>query len=192
MPAQKLPDINTAIIKHRNDAINAFVSKNYPLVKISLSSINALLPEEYKVEVNTEKYNKLIEEQNFVFCETCQEDIPRKTIQEFEQDYSLTEQFMLQEKKRWVWICPKCENQEDHKFSKFTVQKMQAPYYLKCIPSAPIRLGLRNRYTFDNEMANWTEIAFSEIESQISIFRSDYQTQQASDGLDEIEEKEEQ
>ena len=185
----KLPDINTAIIKHRNDAINGFVQKNYALVKVSLSSINALLPEDYKVEVNTEKYNELIEAKNFVFCEKCQEDIPRKDIMAMEMEYSPVEQVMTQQKKRWIWICPKCENVEDMKNSKFTVQKLQAPYFLKVIPESPQHRGLSNRHTFDHEFGIWFEIAMSEIESQIGVYRGDYQAQQTTDGFDKLDDE---
>lgn len=190
MAASKLPDINTALIKHRNDSINGFVQKNYALVKVSLASMNALLPDPYKIEVNTEKYNDLIESKDFIFCDFCKEDFVRKTIEVWEMDYTDIEQALLQERSRKVWMCPKCHKLENLIGSKFTTEKLQAPYFLKIIPSPPIRLGLRNRYTFDHEFGAWFEIAMSEIESQIGIYRGDYQAQQSSDGLDELDENE--
>lgn len=185
----KLPDVNQAIVKHRGDAITGFLQKNYNMTIISLDSIIALLPEEYKVEVNTEKYEMLSKETNMIFCEECQEDIPRNIIKTFDLDFSYTMQIILNKKSRRVWICPKCDQVSDMEGSKFKTKKFQDPFYLKIIPSPPVRKGLLNRHTFDSEFAKWFDIALSEIESQIGIYRADYAAQQSDDGLKELEEE---
>lgn len=191
MAASKLPDINTALIKHRNDLVNGYIQKDYTLVRVSISAINALLPEPYKLEINTKKYLQLIEAKNFIFCENCQEDIPRKDIKVMNMEYEPTVQILIQQKERDVWLCPKCEKFADLIGSKFTSEQLQIPYYLKVIPESPVKRGLSDRRSFDWIFGNYVEIAVSELESQIGIYRTDYQAQQSSDGLDEVDETEE-
>ena len=184
----KLPDVNQAIVKHRGDAISAYSQKNYNMVIISLDSIIALLPDDYKVETNSEKYQELTKEKNLILCEKCEKEIPRDNITTFDQTLPHIEQILAGKPTQLVWICPECQNVLDLEGSKFKVQKFQNPFYLKCIPHPPKRRGLINRCSYDEEFSTWLDIAMSEIESQIGLYRADYAAQQNDDGMKEIEE----
>ena len=56
----RLPDVNTAFIKHRNGAIEGLGSKNFDKVFGSLYSWNALLPRTMLEDEITPKYRVLI------------------------------------------------------------------------------------------------------------------------------------
>ena len=59
MPQARLPDINTAFIKYRNEVIAAIKRKDYDNMHGSLNGINGLLPTEYQVIISNTKYEEL-------------------------------------------------------------------------------------------------------------------------------------
>src|SRR3990172_10303663 len=67
----KLPDINAALVRHRSAALAALKENDHHGAIISFDSMIALLPEEYQIEINTEKYNQLVAEKRTIKCDFC-------------------------------------------------------------------------------------------------------------------------
>lgn len=199
----KLPDINAAIVRHRSSALSAYEKGNKTLAAISLSSINALFPDEYKVEVNTDKYNQLTTDQKLITCGFCKEvtketivdpetntsheerseipsRIPFKEIELYDMLQDNLESFISNQKFVKVWECPKCNNLNKFDKKSLVTIKFAQPAYFKVIPSPPSKKGIRNRKNYEYEFDKWFDIALSEIESQIGKYRADYMAQQES------------
>ena len=186
----RLPDINSAIVKHRTNALSAFSTGDWPSCIISLDAIIALLPEDYKIEINSEKYKEILADRKTIDCDKCQTQNILNDVKQFDLELEWMEQILIDQKTKRVWICTKCEKTNDMQFEKIKTVKYNQPYYLGVVPFPPIKgRGISKRNSFDSEFAEWFDIVVKEIEQKVMLFRSEYASQQASDGLpSEIEE----
>src|SRR3990167_2370765 len=135
----RLPDINTAIIRHRNNALQCFAGNDDVGAALSISAWNALMPDEYKVEVNTIKYNKLVAEKKTISCDYCKEDIPYNEIEFYDILLSRFESFLTGKKWKKCWRCKDCEKENTVNLAKIKIIKFQQPDYIKIIPDPPQR-----------------------------------------------------
>lgn len=191
----KLPDINGALVRHRNAIMNAYDSGDFTKAGISFEATIALLPEEYKVEINTEKYNQLVKDRYKIVCTGCmmnvqykvddetrikqeQSEFPRSEIKPFEVLVPDIERLITGKKTVLVWQCPSCGIVKPLKGSPTKLIKFHQPSYFKVIPDIPSRKGFFDRTGFDTKFKEWYDIAFSEIESQIGLYRAEYAQQQ--------------
>lgn len=177
----KLPDINAALVTHRKAALNAYDRGDYAKAAIAFQDIIALLPDEYKVEINTEKYNRLIQKKKKIICDECKEAFERSQIIPYELTLSNLDSLILQVRTALVWECPKCKNVRPLEGSNTQTVMFEAPYYFKVIPEPPRRRGLEDRQGYLYHCKKWYEAVFKEIESQIGRYRADYAAQQDSD-----------
>lgn len=174
----KLPDVNAALVTHRKSALNAYDMGDYAKAAIAFQAIIALLPDDYKVEINTLRYNELVKKKKKMICEECTEAFERSLIHPYELTLSSLDALILQMPKTLVWDCPKCHATRPMDGSKTQTILFQAPYYLKVVPEAPTRIGLEARIGFQYRCRKWFDIVFKEIENQIGRYRADYAAQQ--------------
>ena len=183
----KLPDVNAAIVRHRSLALEGFKSNNAELSIVSVESINALLPaieggKNYKVEVDTEKYNLLKGETKEIQCNKCKTENLLNTVKMYTLNLDWLEEIFAKKKNQRMWICGNCKKSNVYSQQDITVTKNGEPYFYKVMPAPPGRQnGIRGRMTFDLEFQRWFSIAMPEIESQIGIYRSEYMSQQESE-----------
>ena len=184
----KLPDVNSAIVRHRSLALEGFKSNDPELAIVSIESINALLPapldgsKSYKVEVDTEKYNLLKAETKEIHCNNCGTENLLKSIHQYDLELDWYEQILSTVQIQRMWICGSCKKQNVFNVDDITVTKNGEPYFYKVMPAPPKRhAGIKGRMTFDSQFQQWFSIAMPEIESQIGIYRSEYSAQQESD-----------
>ncbi|HSA77210.1 MAG TPA: hypothetical protein VLE02_06680, partial [Nitrosarchaeum sp.] len=119
----KLPDVNAAIVRYRSQALESAKTGDYDMAIISLSAINADLPEEFKVEVNTDKYYSLVKDRKYLLCTACTEidNNPKSEnygqkkptecilsdVQQFDVEMDWKEQILSGKKTKRVWVCTK-------------------------------------------------------------------------------------
>ena len=175
----KLPDINAALVTHRNAALHAFDINDFTKATISIDAMNSLLPEDYKVEVNTDKYYNLIKSKHKIKCWNCVEVYERNQVQPYEMLLSNIDELILNKKKIWVWYCVKCGSIQPLEGSQTTTEVFKQPFYTGCIPEPPIRKGLHDRLGHVTKIREWFDIAFKEIEAQIGLYRTEYASQQS-------------
>ena len=179
----RLPDVNTAFIKHRNGVIEGLGSRNYDKVFGSLYSWNALLPKnlnddgtpKYRVQISDILYNKLTKLESYAICGHCEQETDFSKLKVFEMIAPLVEGVVSGNKTNKVWICPKCK--EDNKLLDTVISetKLKEPYFLGVVPKPPRRQdGLNDRFSYDRKIKQWAWNFISELEEKSTQFREDY------------------
>lgn len=200
VPQAKLPDINNALVTHRLSAISSFKRRDYDSCKTAIFSIIALLPESYKVSISTQEYDTELATIQLIICPNCQAKSQTLTdadgnktstynpprlvdVRKVEVYHDPVDQLLLDTKRSKSWICPDCNithllNQN----TQYAKSAPQNPYYAKIIPSPPLRTSFFKRVGFSQEFSHWFQIAMTEIENQIQLYRTEYISQnQAAD-----------
>lgn len=179
----KLPDVNAAIVTHRNQMLHAFNEGRYNTVITSWSAINSLLPEGYKVKIDDHLFQKLIQENKIIICpnKDCTSNAEGgKRIKFDDADFhqvllNPVRNLILQKKYESIWICPSCKTENIFSPKQIRIQKYEEPYYLEVIPSPPKRhFGISDRPMYDTQFRNWYITALNELESKIGKYRADY------------------
>ena len=180
----RLPDVNTAFIKHRNNTIQALDSKHYDKVFGSLYAWNALLPPMLEEDEKTPKYRITISDQDYdeatktvtkAICYHCEEMTDYQKINIFELYQPLTVQVLSDKTHFKVWICSHCH--KDCKLENTTIAETskKEPNYLGVVPKPPRRKdGLHDRGKFDRKVQQWAWTFISELEQKTAQFRDDY------------------
>ncbi len=176
----KLPDLNAALVRHRSAALAALHEGDYHGAIISFDSMIALLPEDYKVETNTEKYNQLVAEKRTIKCSFCPATPLFKDIHLQKLLLTSITQFITDDDFINVWECIACGSTNEYNPESITITKYEEPSYFKVVPSPPTKRGTKNRMIFDYEFKKWFDVVMTEIEYQIGHYRADYQSQQGS------------
>ena len=200
----KLPDVNAAIVRYRSQALESAKTHDYDMAIISLSAINADLPEDFKVEINSDKYHSIVKDRKYLLCTVCtetdanpkSEDFGKKKptecilseVKQFDMEMDWKEQIITGKKQKRVWVCTKCERVNDMNVKNILIKKYQEPFYTKVMPRPPVqKRGIQGRNSFVNEFRKWFSIALSEIESQISRYRTEYAAQQDQEEVNILE-----
>lgn len=170
-----LPDLNTAWIMDKREFLNALRQKNYSVVYWSLSSINAAMPEKYRVEISDQKYNAELKKDLLVKCTHCDTELNQKNIIVKSKLKSGTLALLTENKTEKVWECSNCH--QDNILSKTPMiqLKLQEPFFLKVIPSPPSRKGsLIDKIDFHRKFTAWAYLFYTEISHQMSKLRTEY------------------
>lgn len=181
----KLPDINARLVRYLNTALNAYDTKDYIKAAIAFDGSIALLPVEYKLEIDTQKYTDETSKKYTIECRECNEQHERNDVQAYELLLTNIDRLILLNKTMYVWDCPKCGHSQPLDGSRKRVKIFKEPQYTKIIPEPPKREGLHDRVGYSHRYWSWFAIVIKELESQIGLFRADYAAQQDSDIVDE-------
>ena len=181
MPQAKLPDINAAWVRYKNYALECIDKKNYPGAVAAVNGINAMLPENYRVKIDTDNYKELTQDNIFVVCTDCEKRfkyddirIMNLIIPRIFNKPSVTER---------VWICTSCNFHNKVANTKMIKQVHEKPFYYKVIPEAPEQMdGILNRKKYHNEMTKWLYNSLEELDHQLGKYREEYKP------IDELDE----
>ena len=190
----KLPDINGAIVTYRKAILNALDNGDFQKAAIVFDDLISLMPEEYRVEINTIKYNKLKESKYNIVCTECKMDVqtlidgqtkiekqlsefPRKDIRPFEILLPDMESLIIGEKTIMVWVCPNCGKIKPLKDSPTKLIKYHDQSYFKVIPEPPVRRGMHDRLGSMQRNLEWYNTCSREIEHQVGLYRAEYAQQ---------------
>ena len=144
----------------------------------SLMAINAILPEDYRVEVNTSKYNRAISDSVTIKCLACDVEQSYDGVHTFELYLPADQQIITQKKYAPAWRCGSCSKVTLWSVTKTIVKQFEKPFYVKVIPAAPGQTGMISRIGYQEKVKRWFSIALEEVEHQIGLYRADYQSQQ--------------
>ena len=180
MPQARLPDINTAFIKYRNEVIAAIKRKDYDNMHGSLNGINGLLPTEYQVIISDARYHELTRTDIQYLCKTCTAnskqpvEIPKEQIDVFELYPNAMQRLIFGGTSEQVWNCPRCRTTHRLKETNISVTKLQDPYFIGVVPAPPNKKeGLMDKLIFDKKVVAWAWQMLNELEHKMAKFRDD-------------------
>jgi len=189
MVQAKLPDLNNYWIKYHDIGIHSLYNKNYAGVVACIYNMNALLPDDYRVEINTEKYNELSQDKLMVVCSNCNTEIVYNEIRVYETFLSTLQSMIQNARTERVWNCPKCNEVNQFARTKKIKNHHKNPFYYKVIPEPPIQKdGLTGRHAFHNKMTSWFFTSLEEIDHQLGLYRKEYEPEGERDDIIEGEE----
>src|ERR1700746_2807554 len=163
-----LPDLNTAWIMDKREFLNALRQKNYSVVYWSLSSINAAMPEKYRVEISDQKYNHELKKDLLVKCLHCNAELNQKSIRITSKFKSRILSIITESKSEKVWECSNCHEDNILSQTPMIQVKPQEPFFLKVIPNPPSRKGtLVDRMDFHRRFVSWAYLFYTEISHQM-------------------------
>ena len=174
----KLPDVNARLVRHMNEASNAFDKRDFSKAAIAFEQSIALLPEEYQPEINTAKFEELSSEKHNIICDRCKIETKRELVHPYELLLSNLARLITNKRKTMVWKCLSCKHVRPLVGSQTKLIKWYQPNYFKVIPEPPSRQGLHDRIGFEAKFEKWYDIAGKEIEHQIGLYRTEYAAQQ--------------
>ena len=161
-------------------AIANLASEKYGQCTTALYAINALLPEEYRVKISNEEFEKYTKQYPIYACFRCK--LESKHISVFERITPLIEGILFGRPHDEFWTCPRCFIDNRLSQTDITQEVLDKPYFIKVVPDPPNRKdGLMDRTNFHNKFIKWAETLLIELESQLSKFRSDNWTKGGDD-----------
>lgn len=133
------------------------------------------MPKEYQVKVSDDLYaQKLEAEKLLVHCKHCNEDIDYRVIKKIQVLCTPSEQMLLMQTRKNVWICPLCQKENLTGKSEFIKAKLPNPYYLGVVPDPPRRKdGIEDRFVFIKKIEHWCWNMLGELEFAAAKFRDD-------------------
>lgn len=171
----KLPDINAAWVKERTYFFTCRDMHNWSGMILAIYAMNALLPDEYRITVNTRKYKDLSDAKIGYVCNHCKEEIPENMIKIRKAIAPLIISYVSQAQTVIFWSCPKCNKENLISQTRQIKETLEKPYYLKVISEAPERKrGIQDRRSYQTEVLQWSGIFFQELEHQLGMYRADY------------------
>lgn len=191
-----LIDVNTGFIKHRNGLTSALLSYNYDAAIGSLYAMNALLPNEYRISVDTTEYNQKVKGNLQVLCRYCittttrdEKEYTEPTPTDYDQIKILNifqtgfDRIVTKKKYEKFWVCHKCKKQNRLFDSEFNQIVLKEPYFLKVVPAPPSRMsGLVDRATFHSKFERWARTFLAELEAEAGRFRAEYKPKKGDRG----------
>ena len=194
-PQARLPDVNTAFITYRREAIVSIKSYDHRSCYGALSCINSLLPEKYRIKLDTMQFNEESKTDFIYCCIHCTRQTAQSKIDIFDYVLDSCEILLTDEKTIKMWKCPECC--ELNKLSDTIVIKdmLAQPSFLHTIPLAPERKnGLLGRSKYRKDFSKWAWNFLYELEERMAQFRDDNwskdQEYQGPDDVDTSEEEE--
>lgn len=180
----KLPDINSAIVRHRTGCLAAMAQLNYSLASTEIGAINALLPEDYKVKEDSEEYDKIIKSQDVLICDSCQKENEYNGIVFYFKAVPISIQLLYSVQTVEVWECSYCKAINPKDGSNRIIREKQNPFYTGYMPKVPKVSHFGNKLQYKFQFEKWFDIALNELEHKIGLYRTDYAAQQDGDGAE--------
>lgn len=176
MPQAALPDLNTAFIIYRREAITSLKGKRYDACFGALYAINGLLPKEYRVKVSTKLYEEKTNLDIMAVCYHCKAESNYKEVVIHDVLVPLIVKMITGSVTEKVWDCSKCL--KSNKLNKTDILEpiLEEPNFTKMMPKPPERKnGLLDRVSFHREISRWVWTMIDELEAQMSNYRREYQ-----------------
>ncbi len=177
---------------------------NYNGSYAALNNMNALLTEEYRINVSTDAYNSFEDEVTLCKCKFCKmdreeiihegEEDERKKIVKVPTEFRFSsikiikviapfiDSILTGKESELVWYCPECKAENKVSETEKPKVKRERPYYRKVVKDCPTRqAGITGRMTFDTEYDSYAWNFSEELENTLSKYRIEYIAQNGHD-----------
>lgn len=197
-----LIDMNSGWYKHKTEVNDGLKTRSYNQVLGALDALNALLPDEYRIIVDSEEYDERIKANLVALCKHCNTDYPDPTDKtKFIEGPTQTEHSKLKrlrlllssfdqlaegKKYDYFWCCEKCQGLNQYSKTRFKQKVLKKPYYLQLVPEPPIKhLGIEDRASYHNKFENWARNFLAELNASAQRFRQEYKPKEGEEGFGE-------
>jgi len=188
MPQAKLPDINNAWVRYRNYGLESIDSKNYSGAVAAIFEIIALFPENYRIEINTEKWNEMEKDTIIFICGGCSKENNRNEIKLYDLILELTVSMVSGLQHETVWKCLGCDYRNRLLNTEVIKSQLKNPHYNKVIRDPPNRKqGVMDRVGYDNLMRRWFFESLAETDHQLGKYRDEYRPIDEEEELTNLE-----
>jgi len=171
----KLPDLNEYWKKYHEKGDAALQRYDYESCVNAFDCMDALMPEEYVIEVNTTKYEDLLKNNDFVCCKNCNADSNWNDVKVIDLFLPLLESIIVKSSTYKAWICLECKYENKLSETKLNKTRLKKPYFFKIIPEAQkVPIGLERRTQFNTKMNFWWHNAKAEMDHQLALIRQEY------------------
>lgn len=186
-----LIDMNSGWYKHKTELNEGLRTRNYNECEGALDELNALLPDEYTVLIDTELYNEKMKGNMVALCNHCttkyddpaNKEKPKKGPTRVDVEKMEKQELLLPSMDRMIygketdtfWTCPGCHKDNRLSETRFKRSVLQKPYYLKVVPEPPKhKPGIDDRTNFHYKFEKWAHRFLTELNKQARQFRHDY------------------
>lgn len=171
----RLPDVNTSITKYRTDVLHSLRAKRYTECTEQLYLLNGIMPEEYRIDISNERFEKITENKTIATCYKCSAETNilemKKRTYFFESDMQL----LLGKSSREEILCPECNTWLVIAKVNFALHQTPPHQIIKIVPEPPTRMSAKmSPNTFHIHYEKWALRLLREIEAGASLWRQDY------------------
>tara|TARA_B100000676_G_C18016667_1_gene810078 strand:- start:847 stop:1467 length:621 start_codon:yes stop_codon:yes gene_type:complete len=206
LPQSRLPDINHAFVAYRNKFNAAMDQRNWKTATGCLTTMNSLLPLEYRVRVSTEEYEKLSKTKKYKKCLRCNEESEDEITPVQKILTNSMSDFLLGTKSERLWNCPKCNEWNKISNTPRINQVLDSTMVFGVVTEPPVRdMGIVKikpdplvpeqipsaRRRFEIAIERWLWSFNREIEERVAQYRDDnwQKEQQMQEEIDTSMEK---
>ena len=150
--------------------------------------MNALLPDEYRLEINTEKYNALTHNTKTIICQECGIEFDFIDVEVVQALNSFMDFTISGRRYDKVWYCPTCSYKNKISSSQMIVTERENPFFYKVIPNPPKIRQHIVQIDLHEAMTEWWFNAKSEIDHQLAKLRTEYSQDGEYDDTEEDDE----
>ena len=171
----KLPDLNEYWKKYHEKGDAALQRYDYEACVNAFDCMNALLPDDYRIEVSTTKYEELLTNNDSAVCNNCKKEINWNKTKVIDLILPIFESILAKSSTYKAWVCIECEYENKLSETKLNKTILKKPYFFKVIPEAlKIPSGLERRTQFNTKMSGWWHNAKVEMDHQLALIRQEY------------------
>ena len=144
----------------------------------ALNDMNAFLPDDYRITINTQEYEKLMNMKIGYICNSCQKESDHTIIEIKQVLAPMIVNYISGQTMKTVWICPECKKENLLSQTKLIEEKLAKPSYLKIVPEPPKKgIGIYNRRAYKVKIEKWLENYDEEISHQLGLLRQEYMSE---------------
>lgn len=148
---------------------------HWPGAITALNDMNAFLPDDYRISINSQEYEKLINMKIGYICNYCKKESPHTLIEIKQILAPMIVNFISNEEMKTVWFCPECKKENLLSQTKMIEEKLAKPCYLKIVPEPPKKgIGIYNKRAYKTKIEEWLENYDEEISHQLGLLRQEY------------------
>lgn len=190
MGQARLPDINTAFTKYRNEITTSLKSDDYDNLIGAVYAWNGILPDmldddknpKYRIIISDLEHSKRTKTSVTIFCYECDDNneapFEYEKIKVFDVLLPFIDQCVTREKTMKGWVCPKCNKvnllDKTRELDKIVELTNKEPHFARVLPRPPVRrAGLIDRINYDKKMHVWGNTARAELDAVSAQFRDD-------------------
>jgi len=149
--------------------------QNWSGAIIALNDMNAFLPDEYRIVINTAEYEDKVNTKIGYICNYCKEEVPHNIIKVKQVLAPMIVNYLSGEEMKSVWFCPKCQKENLLSQTKMIETKLEKPTYLKVVSEPPKQgIGIYNKRAYKTKIAAWLKNFDEEISHQLGLLRQEY------------------